>query len=397
MKSIFYMLTILFLSLLIACSEEPPTNVEIESLSKKPKPPDPPPALEIYEGDVHIISVVRELKRGKYTESFRMWTYPYTADPQIRELKGTQTKVAIYNYIENSHGDELLVYNYYKTGNGRNAVEHFELQIWEHGNIEIPSLVFDLEGFLYLDIAIGELDDNYAGDEIVLGGFNMLGYPEIRIFNPNFGDFNNPIKSFNVGAYGPLGRPVIIGDVAGDADNEIIFDPTRRGLVVLDYNLGVVGTYTTPNNEQLNEIAVAYVEGEGLDEIIWGGNSGEIHILEFDGADFTEKWKSENLGGKIWSLTAGDFDGDSEYEIAVSIGDPSTIYVFESSDYSKTLIETISEGVIAMFAGNANNDPATKKNFVVGTRTSVKAYDGSSGYTSINLDVGAIVTEVYIK
>ena len=72
MKSIFYLLTILFLSSLISCSEEPPTSVDSETLTKKPVPPDPPPALILLPGEIHIIGEVRELIRGKYTESFRV-------------------------------------------------------------------------------------------------------------------------------------------------------------------------------------------------------------------------------------------------------------------------------------------------------------------------------------
>jgi len=412
MKSIFYLLTILFLSLLISCSEEPPTSVESEILAKKP-PKDPPPPPEPLDltGNVHIISTVDELIRGKYRSSLRVWTGTGTSFnpvPQIREFEGTQTKVAIY---DNDGAVELLVYNYSLTGRGRNQVENFELQIWRHD--EEPEIQ-NLDEFLYLDIVIGELDGNHAGDEIVLGGFHMGAGPEIRVFNPNFdpgtsGFFNTPIKEpFNTGAYGAFGRPVIIGDVAGtDGANEIIFRSHVRTLAVLDYSSGAVKTYDT--NEQVNAIAVGYVEN-GLDEIIWGGISGEIHILEFDGTNFNEKWVSEDLGGQIWSLAAGNFDEDSEYEIAVttSPGDNQGIfYVFDyfpgSSNppvYTKTTIEPIGEGTIArMFAGNANNNPAMKKDLVVGTSTSVKVYNGLNGYTPplFNVDIGAIVREIYLK
>jgi len=396
MKSIFYLLTILFLSLLISCSEEPPTSVDSEILTKKP-PKDPPPPLEPLNltGAVHIVGGTVESIRNKYRSSFRVWT-DFDETPQIREQAGRYIKVAIY---DNNGAVELLVYNYSITGKGRNRVEHFELQIWRDG--AAPE-IYNLDGFMYLDIAIGELDSRYEGDEIVLGGFNMGGGPEIRVYNPNVG-FNTPIKTY-VSTYGPFGRPVIIGDVAGDAANEIIFDPTRRGLVVLDYNLlgemEVLGTYATPNNEQLNAIAVGNVEGDGNDEIIWGGNSGEIHILEFNetNSNLEQKWESLNLGSWIHNIAAGDFDGDLEYEIAVATAsseNPSSIYVFESSDHSKTLLDEIPEGVISMFAGNANNDPEMRKDLVVGTRTSVKGYYGAS--SGFDVDIGAIVREIYLK
>ena len=311
MKSIFYLLTILFLSLLISCSEEPPTSVDSETLTKKP-PKDPPPPLEPLDltGAVHIVGGTVESIRNKYRSSIRVWT-DFDENPQIREQSGRDIKVAIY---DNNGAIELLVYNYSITGKGNNRVEHFELQIWRD---DAAPEIYNLDGFLYLDIVIGELDGNYAGDEIVLGGFNMGSGPEIRVFNPNYDDFYHPIKTFDVNAYGMFGRPITIGDVAGtDGANEIIFQCLVRRLAVLDYNSGDVKTYDT--NEQVNEIAVGYVNGVGLDEIIWGGISGEIHILEFDGTNFNEKWVSENLGGQIWSLAAGDFYGDSKYEIAVS-------------------------------------------------------------------------------
>jgi hypothetical protein len=58
------------------------------------------------------------------------------------------------------------------------------------------------------------------------------------------------------------------------------------------------------------------------------------------------------------------------------------------------VIDVIPEGVISMFAGNANNDPALKKDIVVGTRTNVRVYDGSSVF---DIPVGGSVPEVYIK
>ena len=110
------------------------------------------------------------------------------------------------------------------------------------------------------------------------------------------------------------------------------------------------------------------------------------------------------MGSSIHNLAAGEFDGDLGYEIAVATSSNENIYVFDyvpgSSNppvYTKTTIDVIPEGVISMFAGNANNDPSWRKDFVVGTRTSVKAYDGLSGYTSINIDVGALVSEIYVK
>ncbi len=147
MKSIFYLLTILFLSLLIACSEEPPTNVEIESLSKKP-PKDPPPTpdpLVLNAGDVHIISGTRESIRNKDWTSFRVWTN-FNGTPQIREQAGEDISVALYD-IDSDGIDDLLVYVRYITGNGRHAVEHFELQIWQHDDVDIPSATYELDGF----------------------------------------------------------------------------------------------------------------------------------------------------------------------------------------------------------------------------------------------------------
>ena len=142
MKSIFYLLTILFLSLLLSCSEEPPTYVESETLTKKPIK-DPPPNLDplvLKYGDVHIVGVTTEIIRNKSRSSFRVWTN-YGETPQIREFEGTLTKVAIY---DNNGTVELLVYNYYTTGKNRNRVEHYELQIWRDG---APPEIYNLDGF----------------------------------------------------------------------------------------------------------------------------------------------------------------------------------------------------------------------------------------------------------
>ena len=117
MKSIIYLLTILFLSLLISCSEEPPTGVDSETLSKKPKPPEPTQSLPpLAQGTNYIAGSVGGDRRNDPK------VFIWNGNDLSREWTGsieafTINGIGLGDFIDD--GDkELLVVRRIKTGKG---------------------------------------------------------------------------------------------------------------------------------------------------------------------------------------------------------------------------------------------------------------------------------------
>lgn len=71
----------------------------------------------------------------------------------------------------------------------------------------------------------------------------------------------------------------------------------------------------------------ADIDGDGVEEIIYGTGAGCIHVLKKTGEAYQNIWTSELLKAPIVALLVDDFDGDYEQEIIVGTADGS-IYIF---------------------------------------------------------------------
>ena len=216
MKSIVYLLTILFLSLLLACSEEPLTNVETETLTKKPikdPPPDPTEPLDLLDADNQIVGISGYPTKGK----IKVWTYEggSYSETWLKEDDGLYEVSAIGD-VDNDGSDELVAVYIYKTGKGRNKETHTVIHIFENGATEPSRTSDDLEGIGgHLYMRLGDANNN-GHLEILISSLNGL-----LVYNDDGSEVTKLWQSENLSAVGPFS--IDVGDPDSDGLNEIIY------------------------------------------------------------------------------------------------------------------------------------------------------------------------------
>ena len=62
-------------------------------------------------------------------------------------------------------------------------------------------------------------------------------------------------------------------------------------------------------------MATADVDNDGIEEIVFGNEDGNIHIIQYHDGDYIDEWRSPNLDWEIYGLAMGDTDSDGTVEI----------------------------------------------------------------------------------
>lgn len=314
MKSIFYLLTILFLSLLLACSEEPPTNSELESLSKKPLPPTPPTPLPALVQSTNYIAGSVGGDRKNDPKVF-IWN----GNDLSREWTGsieafTINGIGIGNFVGDSD-KELIVQRRIVTGKKRNEIEKQELLIFEKDEAE-PTYTKTLrlwENFhdAVWDMKIGNVD-NDAELEIVL-----LFRDQMEIWEYDDNDF---ILKASFEYYSPTGSPKCaeIGDFdPGLAGNEIIVS-FSDGALWRVYNYtgsSITQVQEAPRTTEifsLSSVKIVNFDNDGGLEVIGSGSGASKKLLLWEDpyAIPPAFITSEELANAPWGVGVGDLDSD---------------------------------------------------------------------------------------
>lgn len=403
MKSIIYLLTILFLSFLLACSEDPPISIDVENLDKKPIR-NPPVPLVLEHSLNQIVAGTGERSRRKYEGTIKVWTN--YSNTWTRECNGIIKSVAIGD-IDGDDYDELIAIKNYITGNGNNRTYHFDLQIWEDGDIDTPTEFIELvepERESAMRMAIGDADNDGNENEIVIVGdtyIQLWRYDGNNLIKDNW-QINVPSPSFP--------RYVTIGDVDNDGDNEILVasastTPSYNYIAVYDFgNTNPIYTIPIPNDDPAGKTEVVNVDDDLDNELIMEG-SLQFYVWEFENGNFTPI-ESENLGGGAIGIVAANFDGISGNEIVVGTGvvGANSVQVFKYIDNgvgSRTLTKldevTINDAVSDIFAGDADNNGDIE--FIVGTHNGLLIYNYNSGgiQPAYSDNFGEWVQSVYVK
>jgi hypothetical protein len=134
-----------------------------------------------------------------------------------------------------------------------------------------------------------------------------------------------------------LGRDahgIAVGNVDDDPNNEIIIGTGYK----TDKPWGMVYIFDAETHEKEGEIwvqssrhrgiAIDDVDMDGTNEIIFGGGQslgetpgeGYIYIFSFDGENYIQEWKSEDLDGDVVGLVTYDLEGDGTLEIIAGNG-----------------------------------------------------------------------------
>lgn len=387
MKAIFYVVTLLCLSLLMACSEVPPTNINIESLSKKPVPPAPAEPLVLLDNANQIAGIKKVTAGTEPKDIIQVWTYEgsYTKTWEKGEDDGCYEVCAIGD-ADNDANDELVAVYRYETGRGKNKVTHYQIQVFESGDTDEPSRLIDItnDQILYLVVADAN-NDNFQ--EIIGGGRN-----HIYVLKDDGSTITQLWQSENI--YSDMIFDLGVGDADNDQQNEIIYAGLFAGkFAVYDHLSGNNWgnkVYSAPISGGLDRAKVADVNNDNLNEIIGGGNYNKLTVWEHTNGEYLIDFESEDLGGFTQGVAAGDFDDDGEEEIAVGTADGNNgiVYVFKynGSDYEIKFSDPIA-GTGEISAGDSDNDGVDE--FIVTTMEGllIYDYDDEIGYSSTLIDM----------
>ncbi len=120
---------------------------------------------------------------------------------------------------------------------------------------------------------------------------------------------------------------------AGDARQLLVFQSWGTELKAFDAAGARLWTYS--GGDGINDVWVADLNGDGLDEVIVGYNgSTGVHVLNHDGHLL---WKNAKLGN-VWHVSAGDLRGTGAGAVLSTsgIGD---VYVFDAEGHAQPEIQ----------------------------------------------------------
>ncbi len=112
------------------------------------------------------------------------------------------------------------------------------------------------------------------------------------------------------------GGRVRLARLVGDATPDLIVFQAL-GASVKAYSAAGDALWEYPGGEGVNDVCVADLDGDGVDEVIIGynGDTG-LHVVDAHGRLL---WKSADLKN-VWNVTAGDFNNDQSIEVVATSG-----------------------------------------------------------------------------
>ncbi|MEA3557681.1 MAG: hypothetical protein U9R75_00335, partial [Candidatus Thermoplasmatota archaeon] len=186
---------------------------------------------------------------------------------------------------------------------------------------ESETLVRDAHGILLHDI------DGDGENELIVGtGFKTdQGWGQIYFFRSNSSKPYDKMDPFDSRL-----RDIDIMDVDNDGSDELIVcsgvslgDIKGEGyLRVFDLETKEL-EWKSPDLGGCTEgLKITDVDDDGTIEILvstgYRYREGFCYIFSFDGTDYVQEWKSDNIGPKAYGLDIGDIDEDGTLEIVIS-------------------------------------------------------------------------------
>ena len=242
-------------------------------------------------------------------------------------------------------------------------------------------------------------------------------------------------------------RSVAAGDLDGDGQGEIILfagrnyratSPLQPGMYVYEFNGTDFGDEPAsiyefddhlPDRWRMERIEIKDIDGDGVDEIMWGNNgsdnaSDEWYVLSVDGdiGGGFETWVEEvrltsravgadpinRGGGSPYYIGAGDFDGDGAMDLTMHSWNNFNLttgqvtgpdeYVFPDSTDENAFLRLTAGDQVALFGGTVvdidqdGNDEVFYGNFQTGEAILLN-YD--SGESTLAITSDQVVSDIF--
>jgi hypothetical protein len=142
---------------------------------------------------------------------------------------------------------------------------------------------------------------------------------------------------------------IAVGDADNDGEREIVIGTGYK----MDYPLSAVYVYSAEtgdlesrlfpgNASRMRGVAIADIDSDARNEIIFGTGislgetpgAGHIYVYQFDGSDYAEEYRSDDLDGDVVAIEVIDVDGDGNLEVVASNGyreGPGFLFIFRYS------------------------------------------------------------------
>ncbi len=203
------------------------------------------------------------------------------------------------------------------------------------------------------------------GDQSIVVGEGAGGHGHVRMYDVT-GEKLNEWRVFGAGFRG--GVSVAAGNVTGNGEGSIVVMPRSGGgpqVRVFHRDGTLISQFFAyaPSQRGGYAVAVADVDGDGVDEIITSSLAGAdpIRVFKTDGSLLAE-WQAfpENPHAGV-SIAAGDFSGDGRGEIAAAIVSPtsSIVKIFNGAGTELINFLALPKNVktgLSLAAGDVNAD-----------------------------------------
>jgi hypothetical protein len=266
--------------------------------------------------------------------------------------------------IDNDTQKEIVALhtNVEVVGKGKNEQRFYshEVLIFEDGALAEPTSRLSLEGLEAVGgpadgIWIADVDNDSRQDLIVMRSGTSSGIFEV--YNIIQTDPSSHVvtrlycQTSEIYSGGGIWS-LEVGDVDNDTKNEILlsrFNTTRPFILeftgsgwapVPESDIEPTGSEEAFNGGvtlNFNVIKVRDVDGDGLNELIAGGNSGWLMIWKYTGGYYFKTFSAAvDTRYFTWAMDAADIDGDNIKEIVIGLGAgnsiPDAIRVYKYSE-----------------------------------------------------------------